>query len=40
MTDFDSLSGVWGFWFLPVILLVLSRNWDAEPFWALMFFVI
>lgn len=32
MTDFDSLSGVWGFWFLLVILLVLSRNWDVEPF--------
>lgn len=40
MTDFDSLSGIWGFWFRPVILLILSRSWDVELFWVLMFFVI
>jgi hypothetical protein len=40
MTDFDSLSVIWVFWFRPLILLILSRSWDVELFWVLMFFVI
>jgi len=40
MTDFDSLSGIWGFWFRPVILLVSSRSWDVETFLGSYFFVI
>lgn len=32
MTDFDSLSGILGFWFRPVILLIVSRRWDVELF--------